>query len=123
MRAIAIAILITLVAGMMPASAHAQEIMIWRKVAETIPLGSKVKIRTIEGKSVKGTLMRVDDTSVMVKKDTRKPEPGVVVPYDLVSDIERDHGGGMSWGKALAIGAATGAGVILTLFVLALQLD
>ena len=95
----------------------------WQKVAAAIPLGSKVKVRTIEGKTVKGTLMRVDDTSVMVKKNTRRPEPAVVVPLDVVSDLERDHGGGFNWGKALAIGAATGAGVILTMFAIALQLD
>ena len=50
--------LFTLTAG----HAFAQEAQQWRKVADAIPLGSKVKIQTLEGKRVSGTLMRVDDT-------------------------------------------------------------
>jgi len=100
-----------------------QESTDWHKVADAIPLGSKVKVHTLEGKRVTGTLMRVDDTAVMVKKNTRRPEAGVIVTYDHVTNIERDNGGGLSWGKALGIGLGAGAGVILTIFIIALQLD
>jgi hypothetical protein len=48
----------------------------WRKVAQSIPLGSKVKVQTFEGRR-----------------------------------------------KALAVGLAAGAGVILSLFLIALQFD
>lgn len=121
MRITAIALIIafvTLSAG----NAFGQEVTDFRKVAEAIPLGSKVRIHTLDGKRVSGTLMRVDDGSVMVKKNTRLPEAAVSVSYDRMSTIERDHGG-VSWGKAIAIGAAAGGGAILTLFVIALQID
>lgn len=103
-------------------NAFAQEAASWRKVAETVPLGSKVKVQTFEGKRVKGTLMHVDASGVTIKKNTRLPEAGVLVTYDAIAHIERDHGG-MNWAKALGIGAAAGAGAILTIFVIALQLD
>ncbi|HTH03131.1 MAG TPA: hypothetical protein VL882_22815 [Vicinamibacterales bacterium] len=122
MRAISIALVVslfTLTAG----HAFAQEAQQWRKVADAIPLGSKVKIQTLEGKRVSGTLMRVDDTGVAVKKNTRLPEAAVAVTYDAIANIERDHGGGMNLGKAIGFGLAAGASAIATIFVIALQFD
>jgi hypothetical protein len=58
-----------------------------------------------------------------VKRNTRRPASGVVVPFDRVANIERDSGGGMSWGKAVVIGLGAGAGMILTIVVIAFQLD
>ena len=122
MRTTAIALIVslfTLTAG----HAFAQEAQQWRKVADAIPLGSKVKIQTLEGKRLSGTLMRVDDTGVAVKKNTRLPEAAVTVTYDAIANIERDHGGGMNLGKAIGFGLAAGASAIATIFVIALQLD
>ena len=122
MRLTAIALIVsffTLNAG----NAFAQEASSWRKVADAIPLGSKVKLQTLDGGRVNGTLMRVDDTSVVVKKNTRIPEAAVTVTYDQIANIARDHGGGMSWGKAIGMGLGAGAGAILTILVIALQLD
>ena len=121
MRATAIALivsLITLTAG----NAFAQEAGTWRKVAEATPLGSRIRIQMIDGKRVTGTLMRIDDASVMLKKNTRLPEPAVIVNYDRIENIELDHGG-MNWGKAIGFGVAAGAGAILTILAIALQLD
>jgi SH3-like domain-containing protein len=121
MRITSIALIVsflTLSAG----NALAQEAGAWRKVADAIPLGSKVKVQTLEGKRITGTLMRADETTVAIKKNTRLPEAAVIVTYDAISNLERDHGG-MNWAKALGIGAAAGAGAILTIFVIALQLD
>ena len=125
MRSIAFALIISLVtvhAGAV--SARQNEAVAWRQVAEAIPLGSKVRIQTLDSKRVSGTLMRVDGASVMIKRNTRRPEPAVTINLADVAKIERDHGGrGGSVGKAIAIGVATGAGVILSLFLIALQLD
>ena len=120
MRIVATVLVLALVVA---TSAFAQEAAAWRKVAETIPLGSKVAVHTFDGKRVKGTLMRVDDASVMVKKNTRIPEAPITVTFDQISSIERDRGGSMNWAKALGVGAAAGAGAILTIFVIALQFD
>jgi hypothetical protein len=76
-----------------------------------------------DGTRVSGTLMRVDDTSILVKRNARVPEPALTVPFDRVANLERDHGGGFSWGKAVGIGLGGGVGAILTMLVIALQID
>src|SRR4051812_47645413 len=101
MRITAMALVLSLVC--VSTNAFAQEAADWRKVAETVQLGSKVKVHTTDGKSIKGTLMRVDETALMVKKNTRRPEPAVSIPFDRVRNLERDNGGGFSVGKAIAI--------------------
>ena len=134
MRSMAIAVVVSLItlttgsafaltAEAASAADMGQEAQQWRKVAAAIPLGSKVKLVTIEGRRINGTLMAADDVAVSVKRNTRIPEPAVVVTYDAIAGIERDHGGGMSWGKAIGIGLAAGASAIATIFVIALQWD
>jgi hypothetical protein len=122
MRAIA-TVLIFAILATATGSAQQHEAVAWRQVAEAIPLGSKVKIQTTENKRVNGTLMRVDGTSVLVKRNTRHPEPAVAVTFDTIARLEHDKGGGMNIGKAMAIGFATGAGVIVTMILFALQFD
>lgn len=122
MKTTVLAIIISLLT--LSSSAFAQEANDWHTVANAIPLGSKVKVRTINGDRYSGTLMRVDDSSVMVKRSARVPEPALTVTFDRVANLERDHGsGGFSWGKALAVGVGTGVGAILTMLVIALQID
>ena len=104
-------------------ASSAQEAGDWRKVAEAIPLGSKIKIQRHDGDRITGTLMRVDTTGVLVKRNTRHPEPAVSIAFADVAKIERHKEGGLNVGKAIAVGAATGAGVILTLILFAMQLD
>jgi hypothetical protein len=99
------------------------EAEMWRNVAEAIPLGTKVKIQTLENKRVSGVLMRVDATSLMVKRNSRRPEPAISIPFDDVAKIERENGGGVNVAKAIGIGLAAGGGVILSLFLIALQFD
>ena len=121
MRTAAIAVIASL---LMSTSGVAQEADAWRKVAESIPLGSKVRIQTYEGKRFTGALMRVDGQEILVKKNTRRPEPAVSIMFDDISMLERDQkNGGVHIGKAIAVGLATGAGVILSLFLIALQFD
>jgi len=121
MRVTAIALIVALLTS--SAHAFAQEGAAWRKVADAIPLGSTVKVQTIEGQRLKGTLMRVDDQQIAIKRSGRIPEPATLVPFDRISNIELDHGGGMGWGKAIGLGVAAGAGAILTILAIALQID
>ena len=131
MRTIAIAIIAALLstsnAFAQDLSAEARSAKVeadaWRKVADSIPLGSKIKIQTYEGKRINGTLMRVDGNQVLVKRNTRRPEPAVTVMFDDMSKLERDQNGGSNLAKAAVIGLATGAGVIFSLFLIALQFD
>jgi hypothetical protein len=122
MRAIAIALIASLVT-LSAANAFAQETDDWRKVAGAIPLGSKVRIQRVDGTRVTGTLMRVEDAALILKRNRRLPEAPMAVTFNQIAHLEREHGGGMSWGKAIGIGLGAGAGAILTIFVIALQLD
>lgn len=102
----------------------ALEATAWKDVAAAIPLGSRVKAQTVNGDRLTGTLMRVGNGEVLVKKNTRRPEPAVAIAFADLTRLERDHGnGGINVAKAIGIGLAAGAGVLLTLFVIALQLD
>lgn len=120
MKTVAVVLIASL---MLATAAFAQEAQAWRRVAEAIPLGTKVSVQTLDGRKVKGTLMRVDDTSVQLKKRTRIPEPPAVVTFDQIGNIERENGGGMGWGKAIGLGAGAGAAAILTIMAIAFQLD
>ena len=122
MRFTTTALVISLVTAT-SSNAFAQEHLEWRQVAASIPLGTKLKIQTLDGKRVTGILLRVDDTSVMVKKNTRQPEAAVTVALDQIANLERDNGGGVNFAKALGIGLGAGAGVILSLFLIAVHLD
>ncbi len=122
MRITSLALIISLF-SVTASHAFAQETVEWRNVAEAIPLGTKVKVQTLDGKRVSGTLVRVDDRSLQVKRYARRPEAATVIAFDRISNIETDNGGGMTWTKALGIGLGVGAGAIFTIFVIALQLD
>lgn len=124
MRSTAFALIISLFAlGVNSAFAQEQDATAWHKVAEAIPLGNKVKVQLVDGKRISGTLMRVDSSHIMIRRSTRRPEAPMTIHLDDISQLERDHGGGTNVGKAIGIGLATGAGVILSLFIIALQFD
>ena len=125
MRSIAFALIVSLLSlGATHALAQQSEATAWRQVAETIPLGSRVKVQTTDGRRMSGTLMRVDGNELMVKRNTRHPEPAVTVPFDRVSRLEKEQpGNGVNIGKAIAVSVATGAGIVLTMILFALQFD
>jgi hypothetical protein len=107
-------------------SAHAQELeaTAWHQVAAAIPLGSKVKVQTAEGRRLNGTLMRVDGDAVILKRNTRRPEPAIAIAFTDIARLERDQGnGGTQIAKAIGIGLAAGAGVFFSLILIALQMD
>jgi hypothetical protein len=122
MRTTAIALLVSIMT-LGATTVSAQESADWRKVADAVPLGTKIKVQRTNGDRLSGTLMRVDGNEVLVKRDTRRPEPAISIPFDQIAKIERGKDGGFSVGKAIAIGASTGAGAMLTLILFALQLD
>ena len=131
MRAIIVAILTSLLC-VGPSSVWAAQKQVappieataWRDVATGIPLGSRVKVQTLEGKRFTGTLMRVSDEGLLLKKNSRMAEPAITVGFDALSRLERDTpGGGLNVAKAVGIGLAAGAGAILTMFAIAFSLD
>ena len=132
MRSTALALVIALLfSGPFSGAAAAQagtatqsEASAWREVAQTIPLGTKVKVQTMDGNRINGTLMRVDGDAIMLKRNTRRPEPARTVAFADISKLERDKGGnGTNVAKAAGVGLAVGAGIFVSLILIALQLD
>ena len=94
----------------------------FRQLAEGIPLGTRVTIRTRDGRRMNATLMAVEPGRIIVQRNGRVPEPAVGIAFDNVARLERAPTGGFSMGKAIGIGLAAGVGAILTMFAIAVSL-
>jgi hypothetical protein len=99
------------------------EITAFRQLAEKIPLGSRIKLQTREGRRLTATLMAVSADGIVVKRESRLPEPAVSVGYSDLTRLHLDEKSGFSLGKAVGIGLAAGVGAILTLFAIAVSID
>ncbi len=103
------------------AGSTAQAGEVWRRYAESLPIGSLVRIVLTDGARVKGTLMVVEPDAMVVKPKTRLPEPARRVPFSSIESMEPERGG-IGAGKAVLIGVASGAASFMTMFVIALTL-
>ncbi len=102
--------------------ASAAETAAFQQLASGIPIGSRIKVRTTDGRRLTATLMAADAQRIIVKRRSRVPEPAVSIGFADLSELRRDEGGGTSVGKAVGIGLAAGVGAILTLFALAVAM-
>jgi hypothetical protein len=87
---------------------------------QRLPVGSRVRVDLADGRRLRGTLMRANDTSVLLSPATRVPEPPVEFAVRDLRAVELDRSTGI--GKVVAVGAAAGAaatlGVMLLLYAL-----
>jgi hypothetical protein len=72
----------------------------WKEEAQSIPLGTKIKIKTTSGETLKGVLRSAGDSSVTIELEKRNPVSPVEVPYSSMRAIERP---GLGWGVKIAI--------------------
>jgi hypothetical protein len=106
------------------AAGVAEEAAAFATLAAAIPLGSRIKLQTLDGRRLKGTLMSVSGDGIIVKRQARTPEPALVIPFRTLAQLQLESpGSGISAGKAIGIGLSAGVGAILTLFAIALQFD
>jgi hypothetical protein len=75
-----------------------------------LPVGSRVRVDLVDGKVVKGTLMKATDTSIVVQRRTRLPEPPDEFMLEKVASVQIESGN--STGRTIAIGAAAGAAAV-----------
>ena len=94
-----------------------------KQMAAGIPLGTRVSVRTKEGRRLSATLMAVESDRIVVKRDSRVPEPALGIAFADLTTLERSSKSGFSVGKAIGIGLAAGVGAILTLFGIAVAID
>ena len=95
----------------------------FKQLATGIPLGSRVKVQSRTGTRLTATLLAVTDEAIVVKRESRVPEPAVRIPFTELSRLQLDERSGFSVGKAIGVGLAAGAGAILTMFAIAMSID
>ena len=92
---------------------------IWRSFAEKVEVGTELTVRLNDGRRFRATFVGTQDTAMLVQPRTRIPVPIQAVPYDEVTRIERTRPG-VTAGKAVAIGVATGVGAFFGILALVL---
>jgi len=102
------------------AGARAQAGDIPRSYAAQLPVGRQVEVRLKSGEHFKGTFMGVEGDAVRVQPSTRIPVPPRLVSLGDLVQLRLTSGNGGSVGKAIAIGAATGAAVFFGLLLVAI---
>lgn len=95
-----------------PLAAHADPAI--AAFVRSLPPGSRVRVETSTGRSIRGTLLQATDDVVAIERHTRIPEPPVRVGMNEVTRVTVDapSGGGA---RAMVIGAAIGAGAAVGL--------
>jgi hypothetical protein len=84
-----------------------------------LPPGSKVRVDTAEGRSLRGTLIDATSDEIVVQRQTRVPVAPEAIPLHDVARVTVDPGS--SAGKWMGVGAAIGAGAaIATVWIVAL---
>lgn len=113
-----------------PLLAHAQQTLAadaeaaaFKQLANKIPLGSRVKVQSRDGQRLTATLIAVNEDAIVVKRESRVPEPAVSIPLAQLTRLQLDEKSGFSVGKALGVGLAAGVGAILTMFAIAVSID
>jgi hypothetical protein len=99
-------------------SARAQEIP--ASYAGALPLGRSVEVRLKNGDKFKATFMGAEGDSIRVQRSGRLPVPPQLIPLDEVTGLRLAEGGGVSAGKALVLGIASGAATFFGLFILSI---
>ena len=95
----------------------------FQHMAAGIPLGTRVRVQTTAGRRLTATLMNVTDETIIVKRDSRVPEPALSIRFDELSSLKRQEKRGIGLGKALGLGVAAGGGAMLTLFLIFLSIE
>lgn len=94
---------------------------VWRTFAASLPAGALVKMRLQTGERFTATLIEVQAEALLLQPKTRASVPPQSVRYTSIVAMEQAERGNAGLGKAIAIGAASGAAVFVGLLMLALS--
>jgi hypothetical protein len=84
---------------------------VWKRFAARVDIGSELNVRLNDGRRLRATLVDVRDDAVLLQPKTRIPVPIEAIPYDAIVRMELRKAG-HNPAKSVAIGIATGFGVI-----------
>ena len=106
-------VLLVVCALVAPVSGIAQtsdDAHVWRAFVEKVPIGTELNVRLRNGQRFRATIVQSSADAVTILPKTRLPVPVQSVAYDEIASLERREHGGISGGKAAAIGVASGVG-------------
>ena len=89
---------------------------------QKLPTGATVKIERRHRPALRGALMKATDHAVFVQPRTRLPDPAIEIPLDDLLSVTLETSHGSSVGRAIAAGAAAGAGVVLAMVLISFAL-
>ena len=113
-------IVASVVAMVLAASGSAQAQVpadVWRGVAEKIEVGTEINVRLRDGQRVRAILVAARADALLIQPKTRQAVPVQAVPYEEIVSLER-RSGGMSAGKAAAIGVVSGVGAFFAIMLI-----
>jgi hypothetical protein len=99
-----------------PAQTAAPDTALIASYVKALPIGSRVRVTLTSGDRLRGTLMKVTDDEVVLQEHARVPESPRPLAMQTIRSVEPERPGGA--GRAIAIGAAVGAGAFLGLLAL-----
>ena len=98
-------------------SLPARDPAVMAEYVQKLQPGTRVRVDLASGKTVKGTLMKATDRSIVVQTRTRLPEPPLELALNDILAVTPESSNGV--GRAIGVGAAAGAaaclGVLLVL--------
>lgn len=100
------------------ARAEQSQADVWRTFAGKVDTGTDLDVRLLNGQRFRASLVEVRPDAVLLQPRTRVRVPVQAVSYSLIASLERHPQGGMSPGKAAALGAATGVGAFLAMLAI-----
>jgi hypothetical protein len=91
--------------------------------AAQMRIGSRVKATIAGNRTIRGTLVKRTDQSLVLQPRTRVAEPLVEIPFGELLALEQETQSSSAPGRAIAIGVGVGvSAAVVTLYVLALLL-
>ena len=117
-------LVLAIVLAASPLLAQSQdEAVVWRTFAGKVDVGTPIKVRLRDGRRFSATLIEAQPDALLLQRKTRLPVPVEPIGYGAIVSIEREKGG-MSAGKAAAIGVGTGVAAFFgILFILIASID
>jgi hypothetical protein len=82
-----------------------------REFVRSIQAGSRIRLETVHGRTLRGTLVHATEDELFVERNTRLPVPIEKVPVADIARVTLDNPSSNS--KLVAVGAAIGAGAAI----------
>ncbi|HKY22597.1 MAG TPA: hypothetical protein VJM31_15395 [Vicinamibacterales bacterium] len=92
----------------------------WFAYASKVPIGSTIRVKTIDGRRETAVLTVVDAEGITLEPKARVPTPPYRVRFEHLEQLELKQNGSSVW-KAIAVGAGIGATAFLGLLLLGIS--